>query len=379
MPELLTHDPNLADALVDMSNVLRDRGLGGGGQANLTRLDRVGDALAALYGASGVRLFGVADRSLLDRPGLFPSLRQSMTLRQWESERLILVEGKADIPLLQIAEETGLPIITRDRFVGHRREFLWLDGCDDAVLAPETGEDGEVRLTHLRLEKKTDWEISFSEEHDLFVQQGLVRRREALGRFWKCPEPRCPRHDPVNSHIVLLPRRRGERLICDLHGLDMIDLGPRPRAAQLKIMYEGRERGRFTVTEGEPVIVGRAPEGANGVSLRDLLDHDLVRDVSRSHLRFDLTDGLLTITDISRNGTRLIPRKSARRDLRGDTRPFSAGDRARFHPGLEIVRSGRRYPSELEVRGWIPEQREADESPEITMATYLDPAARFRT
>ena len=45
---------------------------------------------------------------------------------------------KADMPLLQIAEETGLPIITGDRFVGHRREFPWLDG--EPVIVGRTAE-----------------------------------------------------------------------------------------------------------------------------------------------------------------------------------------------------------------------------------------------
>lgn len=368
MPELLTNDPNVADALLDMSNILRAADLGGRGAADLSRMYRVGEALAALYGTDEVKLFGVADRSLLDRPDL-ASDRHRRFLLQWEMDGLILVEGKADNPLLQIAEETGLPIITRDRFVGHRREFRWLDGSEDAILEPTGDGNGGVRLRHLKLEQKYEWEISVSEERDLFVQQGLLRRREALGRYWKCPEQRCPRHDPKNSRIILLPRRRGGRLICDLHGLDMIDLGPRPQAAQLKIMHDGRERGRFTVTEGEAVTVGRS---ADGINLRDLLDRDIVRDVSRFHLRLEFDDGRLTITDTSRNGTTLIFRNGITMELHEDTRPFSAGDRAQFHPGLEIVRSGRRYPSELQVRGWVPRPRIDDEPSELTMAGRLD-------
>lgn len=369
MPELLTSDPNVADALLDMSNVLRAADLGGRGAASLSRMFRVGEALAALNGTDEVKLFGVADRSLLDRPDLITDLRHQRLLRQWEADGLILVAGRADNPLLQIAEETGLPIITRDRFVGHRREYPWLDGSEDAVLEPTGDSSGTVRLRYLTLEPKYDWEISISEERDLFVQQGLQRRSEALGRYWKCPEERCPRHDPKNSRIILLPRRHSGRLICDLHGLEMIDLGPRPQAAQLKIMLDGQERGRFTVTEGEPVTVGRA---ADGISLRDLLDHDTVRDVSRLHLRLDFNDGRLTVTDTSRNGTRLIFRNGISVELHWDSRPFSVGDRAEFHPGLELVRSGRRYPSELQVRGWIPRPRTDEEVSELTMAGRLD-------
>lgn len=371
MPELLTSDPDAADALLDMSNIIRRPELGGEGRADLARMYRVGEALADLYGAAGVKLFGVADRSLLDRTSLFSDDSQRQMLRQWEAERLILVEGKADIPLLQIAEETGLPVITQDRFVGHRREFPWLDGSDDAILEPRSDGQGGVCLRHLELGPKPEWEMSFSEERDLFVQQGLIRRKEVLGRYWKCPEERCPRHDPMHSRYVLLPRGRGDRLICDLHGLDMIDLGPRPRVAQLKVMHEGRERDRFTVTQGDPVAVGRTP---GAVDLRDFLDKDAVRNVSRSHLRFDLDADRLTITDTSLNGTMLISRNGATRELHDDTCPFTVGDRALLHPGLEIMRSGRRYPSELAVRGWISQPRQDNDPSELTMIGRLGPA-----
>ena len=46
MSDLLINDPNWADALLDMSNVLRDSRLGGRGPADLVRLERVGEALA---------------------------------------------------------------------------------------------------------------------------------------------------------------------------------------------------------------------------------------------------------------------------------------------------------------------------------------------
>ena len=172
---------------------------------------------------------------------------------------MILVAGKADIPLLQIAAETGLPIITSDRFGGHRREFPWLDGSDDAVLEPRANRRGRVFLQHITLTPKTDWEMSVSEERDLLIQQGLSQHVEALGRYWGCPEPRCPRHDPRTSPFVLLPVANGSSLVCDQHRLDMVDLGLRPRLAQLKVMQNGLERHRFTVTQDDPLFVGRFP------------------------------------------------------------------------------------------------------------------------
>ena len=357
MSDLLTNNLNSADALLDMSNVVRNTRLGGRGPADLVRLELVGEALADLYGAAEVAMFAVADSSLLTQSGLFLDPHQRRTLRDWAEEGLILVVGKADVPLLQIAEETGLPIITADRFGGHRREFPWLDGSDDAVLEPQADRHGGVSLQHVTLTHKTVWEMSVSEERDLLVQQGLSRRVEVLGRYWSCPQPRCPRHDPKNSSIVLLPRASGDRLVCDQHGLDMIDMGPKPRVAALKIMLDGKERHRFTVTQDEPVVVGRS---AGPVDLSEFVDETILSGVSRAHLRLDLDSNRLTITDTSRNGTLLILQDGTRLDLRKATRPFTVGDRAQIHPSLEIIRSGRRYPSELSARRRTPRQSRSD-------------------
>lgn len=349
MPDMLTDDPGRADALVDLSNVLRNTALGGHGLADLVRLERVGKALAELYGAARTAMFGVADANLLAQRELFADPGQRRRLRDWKESRLILVAGKADIPLLQIAGETGLPIITGDRFVGHRREFPWLDGSDNAVLEPRAGRRGEVFLRHVTLEPKAEWDKSIREELDLLVQQGLSRRVEALGRYWSCPDPRCPRHDPVRGPFVLLPVARGGRLVCDQHGLEMRDLGPRPRVAQLKVMRDGRERHRFTVAEERSVIVGRSPEG---IDLSPFLGEAERLRVSRRHLRFSVDAEQLTVTDMSRHGTVLILRDGTRRDLRRASRAFTVGDRAQVRPGLEIIRSGRRYPAELPGYGW---------------------------
>jgi hypothetical protein len=91
-----------------------------------------------------------------------------------------------------------------------------------------------------------------------------------------------------------------------VHGLVMEGQGPRPRMVRLEIRGDGTVRRRFTVAEG------------------------------------------LTITDLSTNGTTLILQGGRRRlNLRRHTQPFTVGDEAVIVPGLEIVRSGRQYPSEL--------------------------------
>jgi FHA domain len=348
MSEMLVNNPDSADALLDMSNIVRYTRLGGEGPADLVRLERVGEALATLYGAATVAMFSVADRSLLAQPELFRDPAQRRTLRRWAGSGLIHEVPKADVQLLQIAEETGLPIITRDRFVGHRREFPWLNDRDDAVLEPQADPFGYVYLRHVTLNRKDDWELSQREEKDLFLQQGLSGQPEVLGRYWSCPERRCARHDPASGRFVLLPRASDGRLICDVHGEVMNDRGPRPRVAQLKVMRDGREELRFTVAEGEPVSVGRSPEG---VDLTPFLSEADTVHVSRKHLLFGFDSTGLTVTDRSKNGTTLFLQHGTQRDFSHlDTRPFTKGDRAQIVPGVEIIRSGREYPSELPGR-----------------------------
>jgi hypothetical protein len=340
MSDLLTNELDLADALIDMSNILRNIRLGGHGLADLTRMNRVGEALAMLYKTGQVAILAVADRSLLERSDLLSDPRQRREIRRWASEGLILVEGKADTSLLLI--------------VGHRREFPWLDDSDDAVLEPRVDHRGEISLHHVTLHRRSEWDLSISEENDLLVQQGLASRVEILDRLWSCPEARCPRHDPIRAPFLFLPRIRGNRAFCDLHGLDMIDFGRRPRLAQIKIMSGGREVRRFTVQQGRPATAGRS---AGVGDLTPYLDETTSRRVSRAHLRFDLSATGLTITDMSRNGTVLFHRDGSRHSLHQATRPFSVGDRAQISAGLELIRSGRRYPSELIIDREIARHR----------------------
>jgi hypothetical protein len=364
MSDLLTNDLECADALVDMSNVLRNTALGGRGPADLVRLERVGAALAELYGAERIAMLAVADNSLLSRSDLFLNPLQKREIRGWADSGLILTEGKADIRLLSIAEETGLPIITSDKFRGHRSEFPWLNGSDDAVLQPQADSHGNVFLQHVTLLRDEEWLLSRSEEEDVLRQQGLIGRVDLLGRYWGCPEPHCARHDPAGSPFVLLPLVRGGRLLCEQHGLTMVDRGPRPLVAQLKIMQAGQERKRFPVAQDQPVTAGRS---RHGIDLSPYLDEQAKSAVSRVHLRFDLDADKLTVTDVSKNGSTLILANGTRREFHQATRPFTVGERLEICPGLEIIRSGRRYPAELAAARGMPPRAGLSSTPTVLL------------
>ena len=98
----------------------------------------------------------------------------------------------------------------------------------------------------------------------------------------------------------------------------------------------------------------------------------ILRGVSRAHLRFDLDSDRLMVTDLSLNGTVLILRDGTRLDLHRATHSFTVGDRARIHPSLEIIRSGRRYPLELSAHRRTP-RRWPSEPPGSTASFWNPP------
>ncbi|WP_405142839.1 FHA domain-containing protein [Sphaerisporangium sp. NBC_01403] len=370
MDDHLTADIDRADALVDLSNIVRSSRLGSRGAADLTSLHRVAEALAELYSAANIALYAVSDQSLV-RGGLFNDPGQLRLVRRWRDDRLIEVESKADVRLLQIAEVTGLPIITSDRFRGHRREFPWLDGRDDVVLEPYTAPDGRIALRHIMLTPVPAWDLSASEEGDLLVQQGLGTGRkprfDVLERLWGCPDTRCFRHDPRRSPYVLLPRWRDGRVFCDQHGLDMVDLGSRPLAVQVKLLKNDREVQRFTVLEDSEVVIGRQPP-LGGLNVSPWLDSAERLQVSRSHLVLLLEGERLSVRDTSANGTLLALKDGTEVMLhRGGEHRVNLGDRITLLPGLELVRSGRRFPAELTAdRSAVSEGFQAEEQTTIS-------------
>ena len=100
---------------------------------------------------------------------------------------------------------------------------------------------------------------------------------------------------------------------------------------------DGTVRHRFTVVAGYPVSVGRLPDDPNGVALGPLLDSDTGRRISRTHVRLDLRDSGLTVTDTSTNGTWLRGRQVPP----GQPHPIGERDTLHMHDRVEIGRAGR--------------------------------------
>ncbi|MFI9723516.1 FHA domain-containing protein [Streptomyces sp. NPDC052396] len=366
MEENLPGSALAADYLVDLSNVVRDRSLGGPGPRSLHRFRLVIRALVHMTTDSRVAVHPVADTSLLGGAREFADRRDVTVLRRWISAGLVEEVDDADqrmLELLELTSAAGTRAITGDRFVGHRREHPWLQGDNDRFLRPVPTPSGSVRLVPLEMGISVDAEISRHEELAAFKKQGLLRNSRrppstVVNRFWRCPERRCTLYD-AHSGRVLLPRLRGGVPTCEVHGLPLADAGARPAMAQLKLMVDGICKARYTVEEGTRTGIGRNPTA--GIALYDLLPDRLAPRISREHVIVSTAGGILLVRDVSTYGTRM---RTLNRHGRlgpwarlpnGQSRRFAPGDEVELSPGVVLTRSGRRFPAELAAAWQTPD------------------------
>ncbi|WP_329174010.1 FHA domain-containing protein [Streptomyces sp. NBC_01477] len=160
-------------------------------------------------------------------------------------------------------------------------------------------------------------------------------------------------------------------MLCPTHGVQLTDTGPLCPHAQVKVVMDGTVRGRFMVTKGAPVAVGRAPADG-GVALGAWIDESAVESVSRTHVLLAYDGGALTVLDErSANGTRV-----RRRLPGGDTtvplersvaRRLRKGDSVVLHDRLELLRSGRRFVFETDPADGTVAQREGGAAAGPTM------------
>ncbi|MGW4894534.1 FHA domain-containing protein [Kitasatospora sp. NPDC004240] len=360
---------DLADYVVDLSNVVRNTSLGLPGARSLRRLDRVLRALVAATGDPGVTAYLVADRSLLGGAREFPDPQEVRRLRRWVAEGLVEEVDEADERVLEIAGMTGTRVVSGDRFEAHRQEHPWVQGNTWQFLRPERTAgrtpEGGVRLVPVDMGYRSEAEISRMVELSALKKQGLLGLgrtpiAEVLDRSWACPERRCSLYEGRGGH-VLLPRMRSGVPTCELHGLPLRDSGRRAGTAQLKVVLDGVCVGRYTLDEGTETHLGRSP-GPGGIVVHPALAADRAGRISRRHLSVAVRDGVLTVRDASTYGSRI--RRSGRHGVAGEWRAldraagtgFRPGDEVELAPGVVVTRSGRHFPAELS-RAWRADPR----------------------
>ncbi|MFI6843684.1 FHA domain-containing protein [Kitasatospora sp. NBC_00085] len=348
-----------ADYLVDLSNVVREKALGGGTRSSLERFRLVLKALQDWTGDREVTVHAIADDNLLYRRSDpdFPDPAEGALLREWRDRGLIAAIAKADPNLLDHAKVFGTRVISGDYFRGHRGEHPWIQNDREHFLLPKRGADGSVRLVLRDMRVFADREISHEGERDELKARNLLDfrgrpRSEILERSWRCPRTPC---NPS-------PAIRAGKVVCRSHGTLLNDLGPRRPRVQLKIMIDGVCRAWENLTEDDTreSVLGRGHLAQ--IEARHLSDDRRGR-ISRNHLIIVSRRGTLKVLDTSTARSRIRTLRPGREptpwqplphhDERSEGvlrerlfRGFGPDDEIELVPGVVLRRSGQRWPGE---------------------------------
>jgi hypothetical protein len=338
----LTTDPALARAVVDLSEIVRYADLDGGRPASMLRLGLVVDALGRHVSEENVPVYAVVPRGLLSDADLTSNER--MVVRRWADDGKVEVVPQLDDRVLEVAELLGLPVLTRTRAEQFRDRRPWVEE-PGRLLAAVSGAGGPVLVARVGRGEVPA------------VGEPSPMGAKLLARVWSCPEANCNAYgsggDPDSPFADMRkttapvaqppPSLRSGAPTCARHGTRLRDAGPRPAVEVLSVRIDGVVRQRFVVSTGNPVVVGRAPEGG-GVMLGQWLTDDARKWISRGHVRLALDGGELTAQDVSTNGTGIRPGGSLDDDdritlNRDETRTLAANDVVELYAGVNVGRA----------------------------------------
>ena len=341
----LSTDPALARAVVDLTEIVRYADLDGGRPASSVRLGLVVDALGRYLAEESVPVYVVVARGLLSDTELTSNER--MVIRRWADDGKVEVVPQLDDRVFEVAELLGVPVLTRTRGEQVRDRRPWIDE-PGRLLAAVAGEGGGAVLVP---------RVGRGEPPRPAERSPLGAR--LLARVWRCPESNCSSFgsggDPDSPFADMRtfispvaqppPALRAGAPTCPRHGAKLTDAGPRPAAEVLSVRIDGVIRRRFVVSTGEPVVVGRAPEGGRGIMLGQWLSEEARRWISRGHVQFVLgANGELSAQDVSTNGLGIRPGGSDDDDARitlhrNETRVLGPTDVVELYAGVNVGRS----------------------------------------
>ena len=280
----LTTEAALAQAVVDIGQVAWFDALDGGRPVNLLRVGMLVDALARHLGEDAIMIYPVAGRDLLTDADL--TSKERMVLGRWAGDGLIEVVPSIGDRVAEVADLTGLPVVTRDGYPGLEDRYPWLRGQPDRVLRVLPG-DGAARIVG--------------------GQPGTAQPDgpglALLSRVWRCSRRECPTFGERRAMTQSVPRLRSGVPVCPRHDEPLVNAGPRPPAVAMALLVDGTVRERFVVRVGRPVTVGRSPDDPDGLMIGSHLSGDAAQMISRNHVRVELRDDVLMATDQSTNGT----------------------------------------------------------------------------
>lgn len=285
----LTTEPALAQAVVDLGQVAWFDSLDGGRPVNLLRIGMVVDAFARLIGEDAIMLYGVAGRDLLTDADL--TSKERMVLGRWSGDGLIEVVPAVGDRVIEVADITGLPVINAaptppGAHPGLAAAYPWLRTQLERVLQLTPGEGGAVL-------------VGGPPPPPQPTDSGAA----LLGRLWRCPRRDCPNFGDRRGTTQSVPRVRAGVPTCPRHEEPLHNAGPRPPVQAMVLMVRGVVRDRFLIRSGRPVTIGRSPDDPDGVMIAGHVSGEAAATISRNHVRMELRDHVLYVTDLSTNGT----------------------------------------------------------------------------
>jgi hypothetical protein len=339
---------------VDVSNVCRDHKLPG--EVGFNRLNLVLKAWEDQV-ARHTEFHLIADESLLD----YLSLDDRRLARKMSRSGQLVLLPEADEPLLDYAEENGGAVLSRDRFVAERRGRAWVR--ERFFTWERSDGNGRVRIVRQASRNTQSFDISRAVEQKRARESGFGKlKHAALGRRWAClSEPPCRIRELSPDFLRVLPLREGGEILCpDLECRQpLLDLGPRPKEAEMKLVVDQDTLARFTIRQGEQVAFGRLilPDTAK---LAELAQKGVFAGLGRIHAHLRMADSQLAIRPVDDRHRVKVSRWDAKRrrfkrprEIRhaGGFTAIAPRDVLLIGDRLELVRSGRSIAAEEELTG----------------------------
>ena len=335
-------------AIVDVSNVCWSAELPPVHRRNrpeLGRLTTVVDAWRAVHGAGAeLRLF--ADVSL-------PHCLTAQDARRWPGmvrDLAIELAPVADDPILRTAAGGAWTVLSRDRFIDHRREHPWIERHPERFLRWRVV-DGVTRFVPGDIRPAPRQLVSQLKEVKSLKSAGLDprRNRAVLSTAWRCDNDACVQAHNRQGALLLWPAvDAGGRAHCPVCSSRLLPLGPRAVTRQVVVCTAGEraELLRFPLECGTPVMLGR--ESAHGVSLGGIDGAPArIRRLSRQHVLLSLDEtARLTVVDLgSTNGSTLHRANAAAATRIAPGRPVRVGgtDHVQLAGVVELYLSGQRF------------------------------------
>jgi hypothetical protein len=281
----LTTDSALAQAVVDLGHVAWYGALDGGRPVNLLRVGLLVDALARHLGEDAIMIYAVASRDLLTDADL--TSKERMVLGRWSGDGVIEVVPAVADRVPEVADITGLPVVSIDGFPGLEGRYPWLRGVPERVLQLVPGDGGARIVGGYPL-----------------APEG---RTALLSQLWRCARRDCPLFGDRRAFAQAVPRMRAGVPVCPRHDEPLANAGSRPPSVTMVLIVDGIVRDRFVVRAGRPVVVGRSPDDPAGIVISGYVEGTVAQMISRNHVRLELRDEGLVATDLSTNGTVVRP------------------------------------------------------------------------